>query len=240
MELNVDQRKRIEKVAYASFGKAIGSTIGGVGRGTSTVVDKPLNVIGSMISRSAKNVTPARLTTGKGLPKAGTNKNISDALTSTSTSQNANQNYGLSKNANQHGEPMTNNIVNYYRQGAIDALEKVAQIPAMMPPQQMDPAMMQQQQMMDPAMMQQQIPPNPMMQPAAPAEPMVGGDMGEVQQQMAAQATPEELQQVQNSGITPGDIASAAKVIQTMAEMKANADMAGMQPIDQSGVQAPQ
>ena len=82
-----------------------------------------------------------------------------------------------------------------YQLGAYEALTKVAQMPPQgMPPQGMPP---------------QGMPPQGMPAPVGPA-------MGEVQQDMMppGQPSPEELQQVQNSGITPGDIQSAAKVIQ--------------------------
>lgn len=240
MELNVKQKLNIEKVAGSMIGQAAVKTVGNVGP-TSTVVSKSLAPAGSFISRSAKNLTPAKLTKPRSIKSINnsftSNKNISNAFTSSSTLQNANTNMGLPKSASFNGEIMSKKIVgNSYEKGVRDAFEKMA-MPFPGQPQQMDPAMMSQQ--MDPNMVAQAMPQNPMGQtPEAPA-PMVGSQMDDVQQNMAAQASPEELQEVQNSGITSGDIASAAKVIQTMAEMKASADMAGIAPVDQSGVQAP-
>ena len=156
----------------------------------------------------------------------------------------------MTKNSSYHGETMnTPFITNAYQTGVYDALTKVANMgqPGMMPLQQppipIDPNT---GMPIDPNTgMPIQVPPMP---PApAPAGLPVAPQMGDVQANMGAplpvqpapEATPDELQQVQNSGITPKDIESAAKVIQTVAEMKANADMMQMQPQDPAAMGQP-
>jgi hypothetical protein len=57
--------------------------------------------------------------------------------------------------------------------------------------------------------------------------------MGE---EMPAQPSPQELQQVQNSGLSEGDIQSAAKVVQVIAEMKQQADMAATAQAGQGAI----
>ncbi len=144
---------------------------------------------------------------------------------------------GMAKAA---GETMRASLTDFYNQGSYDAFNKVAapmpgqmgvpQNPMGVDQQMVDPnmaAMQQQQQAMGPEAMQQQQ----MGQMSQEAGQMLGTEQPQ-QMGQQQQATPEEMQQVQNSGLTSGDIASAAKVIQTMAEMKANADMMGMQQQD--------
>ena len=187
----------------------------GSGFGTSTI--KSIDVAAPKFAKSIdkiKGVGEKALSPGK--IENIVPKNVTNAVTTTK---------GISKTSNFSGDNMKTNILtNAYNQGAQEALIKIA---VGMPPQM---PMEQVQQQMQP---QQQMPPEQMQPPVAPQMQGVQQDMAAMQPPVNdGQPTGDELQQVQNSGITSGDIASAAKVIQTMAEMKANADMAGMQAQD--------
>ena len=133
----------------------------------------------------------------------------------------------LTKKSSYIGEKMSStHVQNAYHAGAYDALTKVANIGQMgMPPQGMPP---------------QGMPPQEMGMPVAPQMGAVQADMGApMPEQQVPAATQDEMQQVQNSGLTAKDIESAAKVIQTVAEMKANADMMQMQPQDPAALGQP-
>ena len=116
----------------------------------------------------------------------------------------------------------SSHVQNAYHAGAYDALTKVANIGQMgMPPQQAPQ-------------------PQDMGMPVAPQMGAIQQDMGApLPEQPVPAATVDEMQQVQNSGLTSKDIESAAKVIQTVAEMKANADMMQMQPQDPAALGQP-
>ena len=191
----------------------------GSGFGTSTV--KGIDVASPVFAKSIdkiKGVGAKALSPGK--METIVPKNVTNATTTTK---------GVSKTASTSGDTMSNDILaKAYNQGAQEALVKIAMgMPPQMPMEQV----------------QQQMQPQPQM----PMEAPVAAPMQDVQQDMAAmqppmndgQATGDELQQVQDSGITSGDIASAAKVIQAMAEMKANADMSGMQAQDPAAMGGP-
>ena len=72
-------------------------------------------------------------------------------------------------------------------------------------------------------------------------DPMSGGqppmDGGQPPQQ--AQASPEELGQVAQSGLSESDIQAAAKVVQVIAEMKQQSDQAAMAQQPNGGMQQP-
>ena len=151
----------------------------------------------------------------------------------------------MTKNSSYTGETMnTPFITSAYQAGVHDALYKVANMGQPMQPMQpmMDPNT---GMPIDPntGMPMQAPPMPPQMPPQQPvAQPMmdVQANMGApMPQQPAPAATQDEMQQVQNSGLTSKDIESAAKVIQTVAEMKANADMMQMEPQDPAAMGQP-
>lgn len=57
--------------------------------------------------------------------------------------------------------------------------------------------------------------------------------------QIAAGASPEELQMIPEAKITEKDIESAAKIVQVLAEMKQRADEAGLMPEGENNQAAP-
>jgi hypothetical protein len=208
----------MEKLSFGGFGKMTET----IGKAAKPLVSHS-GTTGGIKSKAFSSTSKIKAPKKAGNPNFGKSKSDSAYQMANSTRP---PDVLLTNTASIDGErPMKYSIQHAYNQGVQDAIEKVAN-PMMMQPQ-MDPMMQQQQMMMDPMAMGQ-MPPEPQPPMAPPMQDVQMQQQGMVE--APGQPTPDELQQVQDSGITSNDIASAAKVIQTMAEMKANADIMGMQP----------